>query len=117
VSRKEDRVTEHISHTRNPSGDPARRLADFDPRGQLRAFVTAGPASGATAEEAVLSWLISLPDGVDPARAAAGLGELPHFTAGAEGEADRLTRLLREIAAWPAERLPTARRSGRRVPA
>lgn len=102
-------------HTQIPSA--ARQLAAFDPRNQLRAFVQAPCDSGATAEEALLSWLVSLPTGVDPARAAKCLGELPPFADQDAGEPARLTSLLREVATWPANRLPTARRSGRRAQA
>lgn len=111
-------------HTQSLVPNAARQLAAFDPRSQLRAFIQSPRESGATAEEALLSWLVSLPSDVDPARAAKCLGELPPFVAQGDGgggahgdgedEAARLTSLLREVAAWPKDRLPTGRRSGRR---
>ena len=89
-------------------------ISRIDPQACLRGlFQSPHPLPRGAAEDAVLSWLITLPQGIDPARAAAKLGTLPPF-AGVDpgtGEAGRLTALLREIARYPAEKLAA---SGRR---
>jgi hypothetical protein len=69
-----------------------------------------------TAEDALLAWLVTLPDGVDPARAASELGTVAPFATPDEaegGETGRLRALLAEIARHPAGRLPPATRRRR----
>jgi hypothetical protein len=79
-----------------------------------RRFAAGRPLDGA--EAALLSWLIGLPDGVDPARAA-------RFALAAMRPADedcprqsRLRALLAEVGGTPAAALPrpVRRRSARR---
>src|SRR5687767_3171212 len=89
-------------------GDP---LAADDPHGALRQALAAPLDPLLTAEDVVLGWLLHLPGDVDPALAAnrilaasgiAGLGN------------ERLSRLLTDIACWPADRLRHLQR--RRLP-
>lgn len=76
-------------------------LAREDPQGVLR-LALAERCEPGVAEDVLLAWLLRLPDGVDPARAAGRL------LAGAEpGRAgnQRLLALLAEVACWPMRRL------------
>lgn len=89
-------------------------LSLVDPHHLIRSlFQTERPLPKGTAENAVLSWLIALPSGVDPAKAAAVLEELPGIANAATGETGKLRGLLREIARYPADRLSKARRRRR----
>lgn len=93
------------------TGFVCSRLSDVDPQHCLAAVYAAdAPLPRGTAEDAVLSWLITLPDGIDPAHAAAAIGRLPDVPNAIDGEAARLTALLKQIAAYPATRLPPSRR-------
>ncbi len=96
----------------------ASRIARMDPQACLRGlFQSPHPLPRGAAENAVLSWLIALPQEIDPARAAAMLGTLPPFAEAdpQSGETGRLTALLREIACYPAERLGASRRRRLRI--
>lgn len=74
---------------------------------------TAGPLPRGTAEDAILSWLLSVPDQIDPAEAAGTMLELSIFDPNKDGEAGRMARLLRQVAEYPAGRLAPARRRSR----
>lgn len=87
-----------------------------DPKNCLAALFEAPvPLPRGTAEEALLAWLVTLPEGIDPAHAASELGTVAPFV-GKERrmgcEAERLCALLEEIALYPSDRLapPTRRR-------
>lgn len=67
------------------------------------------------AEEAVLSWLVLLGDDVDPALAAARMGDLPDPVEN-EGAA-RLRVLLKQISEYSAAKRPQARRRRARTDA
>lgn len=85
-----------------PSPDTPDPLAAEDPQGALRLALAGGLDPSIPPEDVVLSWLLRLPEGLDPAIAArhviatAGAGTL-----GAEA----LRTLLIEVARWPASRL------------
>jgi hypothetical protein len=72
----------------------------------------AGAGSDASAESVFLAWLMSLPDGLDPAQAAERL--LRDGGQDAEGQLGRrLLELLEEAAHWPRTRLKRLDRSRR----
>ncbi|WP_420724500.1 hypothetical protein [Hwanghaeella sp. LZ110] len=88
-----------------------QKITKLDPQNCLSGLFQCGtPLPVGAAEDAVLSWLITLPDAMDPARAAAILGRMPLFAQADQGETGRLATLLREIAQYPAERLASGRR-------
>ena len=95
----------------------ARYHSEDDPGGLIREVVELGPAFPGPAGDVLLSWLLRLEDGNDPAEVAGRLlrdygiaeGELP------EGACGELIGLLREVAQYGPERLErTVRRGGRR---
>lgn len=89
-------------------------LSLIDPHHLIRSlFKAENPLPKGTAEDAILSWLIALPTGVDPANAAKTLSRLPLPSDAVTGEAAKVKALLREITAFPAERLSQARRRRR----
>lgn len=92
---------------RHTGGDALHRL---DPRACLQALCAHPDAPRGVAEDALLGWLIALPDGVDPADAARELSDHRMFR-GTGPEGGRLRALLREVAAHPAHSL--SRRRGR----
>jgi hypothetical protein len=99
----------------HPSTDP---LAAADPEGALRAALVTGDgaapgAAPARSEEILLSWLLGLAEGLDPAAAAACI------VAAVDAAAirnDRLLGLLAEVARWPAPRLARLKRRHGRSP-
>lgn len=88
-----------------------QKITKLDPQNCLGGLFQCGtPLPVGAAEDAVLSWLMTLPDAMDPARAAAVLGQMPLFAQADQGETGRLATLLREIAQYPAEKLASGRR-------
>ena len=88
------------------AGDP---LALEDPEGTMRYALAGRDPPGTPAEDVLLAWVLRLPDGVEPARAALRL------LAGAEQSGNqRLRSLLAEVARWPRRRLARLRQ-GRRT--
>lgn len=86
-------------------------IAAFDPGQSLSAlFLAEEPLPRGAAEGAILSWLLALPDGTDPARAAQVLGENAPFSNADAGEAGKASQLLKQIAQFPAEKLSRPRR-------
>lgn len=78
-----------------------------DPGGVIRAVIDMGPEFTGPAQDVLVSWMLRLDDGIDPAEAARhllaayGLNDGPPKP-GALGE---LVRLLRETADYPSARL------------
>ncbi|NMM44460.1 hypothetical protein HH303_08210 [Rhodospirillaceae bacterium KN72] len=98
-----------------PSDSVASPVAIADPQQCLTAlFEMDTTLPDGFAETAILSWLISLPSEIDPARAAATLGSLPRIAGAQGGETGRISQLLREIARYPAEKLAATGRRGHR---
>ncbi|MEC9265946.1 MAG: hypothetical protein VX464_07805 [Pseudomonadota bacterium] len=96
-----------------PSAFPAAEIdiTAFDPGQSLSAlYMAEEPLPRGAAEGAILSWLLALPDGTDPARAAQILREMSPFSDASGGEAGKASELLRQIAQFPAERLARPRR-------
>lgn len=88
-----------------------REIAAFDPGQSLSAlFLAEEPLPRGAAEGAILSWLLSLPDGTDPAWAAKVLGQTSPFADASAGEAGKASELLRQIAQFPADKLSRPRR-------
>jgi hypothetical protein len=89
----------------------------FDPGWLIqRTFDAAPTADGATAEDAVLAWLVRLPDGLDPAEAAAALLDAYAPTAPDDPLTRRILARIAEVRDFPCDRLarlPRTRR-GRR---
>jgi len=89
-------------------------LAMVDPRHILSALAQSEVAlPRGTAEDALLSWLLSVPEQIDPAEAAGTMLELSIFEPDWDGEAGRMALLLRQVAEFPAHKLPPARRRSR----
>jgi hypothetical protein len=85
-----------------PAVVAADELAAEDPQGDLRMALAGGLDPAIPPEDMVLSWLLRLPDGIDPATAARHV----IATAGtATPGAEALRTLLVEVARWPAPRL------------
>lgn len=85
-------------------------LAADDPCGALRRGLLAPADPLLPAEDMVLAWLLHLSADIDPAHAAGRILDAVAATAAAPAADQRLTRLLAEIACWPAARLQGARR-------
>ena len=93
--------------------------ARLDPTAALRTLLARERPPRGLAEDALLGWLIALPDAVDPAEAARELTALPALEAARRGgrhgtapaEAGRLVELLAQVAASPSAAL--SRRRGR----
>jgi hypothetical protein len=86
-----------------------RLLRRLDPSASLRALFALDDPPEGLAEEALIGWLIALPDGVDPADAARALFHLPADRCHS-AEAERLSGLLEQVARFPAASLSRRRR-------
>ncbi|MDF1747808.1 MAG: hypothetical protein P1V34_02930 [Alphaproteobacteria bacterium] len=105
-----------LAETPSSTVSSLENISKLDPQNCLGGlFVCGTPLSPGAAEDAILSWLITLPDAMDPARAAAVLGRMPPFAQADHGETGRLATLLREIAQYPAEKLSAGRRRRTRI--
>lgn len=98
--------------------NPDRALCQYDPKLYLSNLAVAlSPAEG-SAKAAMMAWLVELPDGTDPARAASRLLSLPLFSgiAASDGEAGVLVSLLDQVRRFPRHKLAAMPRRGRRRP-
>ncbi len=90
----------------------------FDPGWLILRTLDGAPAAhGATAEDALLAWLVRLPAGMDPADAAAALLESYAPTAPDDALSRRILERMAEVRDYPRDRLtrlPRARQ-GRRA--
>jgi hypothetical protein len=99
------------AHERPPAYDPGWLIH--------RTLDETADRTGASAEDAVLAWLVRLPDDTDPADAAADIiaAYAPERDDGGDHLATRIFALLAEIRDYPRSRLarlPRARRGRRR---
>jgi hypothetical protein len=93
-----------------PATAAGDKLAAEDPQGALRAALAGELDPTISPADMVLSWLLRLPGGLDPATAAR------HVIAAAGSAApgnEPLLALLVEVARWPAQRLARFGRRGR----
>lgn len=98
------------------SSDSEAVAPEFDPGWLLRRTLHVTPGkSGASPEEAIVAWLVRLPDDIEPAEAAGDVMRAYATPPGTDPVGTRLFELLDEIQRFPQERLTRMSRApGRR---
>jgi hypothetical protein len=94
----------------------SKHHAPEDPGGLIHQVLHAGADYAGPAEDVILSWMLRLDDGQDPAAAARHLLRAHGYEAGAlpKGPAGQVVRMLRETAQATPERLHKPSRRRRR---